>query len=188
MIFALAHHAHDTAVYYQHGACAAWSHPAVEGAAFEGDATASRLCDGVLLGVHGSHAVLGDTAVGMNHLTEKMPHLVAVRESARRAHVACHEDLTILDDDASAAATVAGGALSHGVGHIHKVFVPRRTFILLIFNILQHLLHAFVKVFDGAVVLEHIVGLVDALAEVLLVRVGVGHLALFVGHESLVTH
>ena len=132
--------------------------------------------------------MLGDTAVGMNHLTEKMTHFVAMRESTRRAHISCHQNLAVFDDDTSAATTVAGGAFSHSVGKIHEILIPRRTFILLILNILQHFFHLLVKVFDAAVVLEHIISLMDALAEVLFVRVGIAHLTLLVSDKCLVTH
>ena len=96
--------------------------------------------------------------------------------------------MTIFHDDTAATTTVAGGTLSHGVGQIHEIFIPRRTFILLILNILQYLFHLFMKVFNAAIVLEHIVSLVDAFAEVLFVRVGVVHLTFLVGAECLVTH
>ena len=124
----------------------------------------------------------------MNHLTEQVSDLVAMRESTRRADIACHQDLAVFDDDAAATATVAGSTLSNGVGEIHKIFIPRWAFIFLILNLLQHLFHPLVKFLYAAVVLKHIVGLMDALAEVLFVRVGVVHLTLLVGDKGLVTH
>ena len=129
-----------------------------------------------------------DTAISMNHFSKKMSDLVAMRESTWRADIACHQNLTVLDDDATAAATVTSGTFSNGVGQVHKIFIPRWTFILLIFNILQYFFYPLVKLLYTTVVLEHIIRLMDALAEVLFVRVGVVHLTLLVGDESLVTH
>ena len=43
-----------------------------------------------------------------------------------------------------------------------------------------------IEVVDGAVVVEAVVGLLDTVFEVLLVRVGVVHLALLVGEEGVV--
>ncbi len=70
MVAAFADHADDAAVDDEHGAGAAWGHTAIKGAAVQGDTSSGGLADGVLLGMHGTHTVLGDTAVFMNDLAE----------------------------------------------------------------------------------------------------------------------
>ena len=82
MVAAFAHHADDAAVDDEHGAGAARRHAAIEGAAVQGDASTGSLADGILLSMHGTHAVLGDAAVLVDGLTEQMSHIVAVWQSA----------------------------------------------------------------------------------------------------------
>ena len=65
VVAAFAYHADDAAVDDEHGAGAARSHATIEGGAVEGDAEFGGLADGVLLGVDGTHAVLGEAAVNI---------------------------------------------------------------------------------------------------------------------------
>ena len=183
VVFAFADYAGDAAVDDEHGAGAAGGHTAVEGGAVEGDAATGGLADGVLLSMDGADTVGGDAPVGLDGFAEEVPHLVAMGEAGGRTDIAGDEELTVLDDDAAGAATVAGGTLGGGVGQFHEVFVPRGTAI---HDFAQDLFHLGVEGFDGAIVVETVVGLVDAVAEVLLVGVVVVHLALLVGDEGLV--
>ena len=70
MVFALADHPFDAAVDDEHGACAAGGHAAVKSGTIKGDAASGSLADGVLLGMDGTDAMLGDAAVFMDDLTE----------------------------------------------------------------------------------------------------------------------
>ncbi len=89
----------------------------------------------------------------------------------------------VLHDDTARATTVAGGAAAGGIGQFHEVFIPRRA---LVSDLLQHFLYLAVEILDSAAIVEAEVGLADANAEVLLVGVGIVHLALLVGDEGLV--
>ena len=182
MVFALADDAGDAAVDDEHGAGATGGHAAVEGGAVERDAAAGGLADSVLLGMDGADAVVGDAAVFLDGLAEEVPHLVAVREAGGGPDVARDKELAVLDDDAAAAAAVAGGTLGGGVGKLHEVFVPAGA---VVHNLAEHLLHLRVELLDGATVVETVVGMLDAVFEVLLVGVAVVHLALLVGDEGL---
>ena len=185
VVFAFADDALDAAVDDEHGACAAGCHAAVEGGAVEGYAASGGLADGVLLGMDGADAVGGDMSVGVDGLSEEVSDFVAVRESGGRADVAGDEELAVFDDDAAAAAAVAGGALAGCVGEFHEVFVPGGATVG---DFLQHGFDLSVEVVDGAAVVEAVVGVLDAVAEVLLVGVVVVHLALFVGDEGVVVY
>ena len=134
VVFVGADHADDAAVDDEHGAGAAGSHAAVEGGAVEGDAQLGGLADGVLLGVDGAHAVLGDGAVFVNHLFELVAHLIAMRETFGRAHIAGDEDLAVAHHHTAAAPAVAGGTFAHCISDFHKVFVPRRTRMMFFFH------------------------------------------------------
>ena len=109
--------------------------------------------------------MLGNPAVGMNHLTEQVSDLIAVRESTWRADIACHQYLTVFDDDAAATATVAGGAFRHGVGKVQEIVVPGGADM----QLGENLFHFPMQLRYGAVVVEHKVGLTDAFTKVLLV-------------------
>ena len=183
VVFALAHYALDAAVDDEHGAGAAGGHAAVEGGAVEGDAAAGGLADGVLLGMDSADAVGGDAAVGFDGLAEEVSHLVAMGKAGGGADIAGDEELAVFDDDAAGAAPVAGGAFGGGVGQLHEVFVPRGSAV---HDFAEDLLYLLIEVVDGAVVVEAVVGLLDTVFEVLLVRVGVVHLALLVGEEGVV--
>ena len=183
MVFALTDHALDATVDDEHGAGATGGHAAVEGGAIEGDATASGLADGVLLGMDGAHAVGGDAAIGLKGATEEVSHLVAMGQARGGADVSGYEQLTVFDYDTATATTVAGGPLGGGVGKLHEIFVPAGTAI---HYLAQHLLYLLVEQLDGAVVVETEVGPLNAPTEVLLVGVGVVHLTLFVGEEGFV--
>ena len=78
VVAAFAHHADDAAVDDEHGTGAAWGHAAIKGAAVQGDASAGGLTDGILLGMDGAHAVLGDAAVLVDGLAEQVANIVAV--------------------------------------------------------------------------------------------------------------
>ena len=69
--------------------------------------------DGVLLGMHGAHAVLGDAVVLMKNFLHQVANFVAMRQSPGGADIARHEDLLVACDHAAAAPAVAGGALRH---------------------------------------------------------------------------
>ena len=99
VVFALADHTFDAAIDDEHGAGAAGCHAAVERGAVEGDTTAGGLADGVLLSMHGTHAVCRNMAVGIDGLAEEVSHLVAVRQAAGRTHVAGDQQLLVLHDD-----------------------------------------------------------------------------------------
>ena len=114
-----------SAVDYEHRASAARSHLAVHGSAVNRNSALGRLANGVLLGVNSAHAVVGDRAVGMNALSKKVAHVVAVRKARGASDIAGYQDLVVARDDAAASATVASGALGDCPGHFHKVFVPR---------------------------------------------------------------
>ena len=70
MVTAFAHHADDAAVDDEHGAGAAGGHAAIEGAAVQGNTPSGSLADGILFGMDGAHAVLGDAAIFMDDLAE----------------------------------------------------------------------------------------------------------------------
>ena len=70
VVAAFAHHTDDAAVDDEHGAGAAGGHAAIEGAAIQSDASTGSLADGILLGMDGAHAVLGDAAIFMDDFTE----------------------------------------------------------------------------------------------------------------------
>ncbi len=183
VVFAFANYAFDAAVDDEHGTGAAGGHTAVEGSAVEGDAAAGSLADSVLLGMDGADAVGSDTAVGFDGLAEEVSHLVAVGKSGGGADIAGDKKLTVLDDDTAGASAVAGGTFGGGVGQFHKVLVPRWTTV---HYFTENFFHLSVEVVDRAVVVETVVGILDAVAEVLFVGVGVFHFALLVGEEGVV--
>ena len=183
VILALAHHALDAAVDDEHGAGAAGGHTAVEGGTIKGDAATGGLADGVLLGMDGTDAVGGGATVLFDGLAEEVSHLVAVRQPRGGTDIAGDEQLAVFDDDASATATVAGGTLGGSVGQLHEIFVPRGPTV---HYLPQHLLYLLAQLLTGAVVVKTEVGMVNAVAEVLFVGVGVVHLSLLVGEEGVV--
>ena len=124
MVFSFAHYAHNAAVDDEHGAGAARGHAAIEGASVQHDATACGLADGVLFGMYGAHAMLGDGTVLMDGFAKQVPHIVAVRQSAWRPDVSGDQDLAVFHDDTSATAAVAGGTLGYGVGKIQEIIIP----------------------------------------------------------------
>lgn len=90
MVLVFGHHLLDAAVDNQHRAGAAGGHRAVQGAAFQGHAPASRLADGILLGMDRPDAMGRDAPVLMQNFAEKMAYLVAVGQVGRRTHIARH--------------------------------------------------------------------------------------------------
>ena len=101
VVLALADHTLDAAVDDEHGTGAAGSHAAVERGAVEGDAATCGLADGVLLGMYGADTVCRDMSVGIDGLAEEVAHLVAMWKAAGRAHIARHQQLLVLHDDAA---------------------------------------------------------------------------------------
>ena len=101
VVAALGDYALDAAVDDEHGAGAAGSHAAVEGCAVDGYAASCGLAEGVLLGVDGADAVLGDGVVLVQHALELVADFVAVGEAHRGADVAGDENLVIAGDDAA---------------------------------------------------------------------------------------
>ena len=104
-----ANHPFDAAVDDEHGAGAAGGHPAIEGAAFQRDAAAGGLADGILLGMNRAHAVLGDRAVFMEHFLHQVADFVAMGQALGRADITGDQHLLVAYDHAAAAAAVAGG-------------------------------------------------------------------------------
>lgn len=68
MIFSLAYHPFDAAIYNQHGTGATGRHATIQGGAFECYSPPCRLRDSVLLGMNGAHTMLRNMAVFVNHL------------------------------------------------------------------------------------------------------------------------
>jgi len=127
VVLELANNPLNAAIDDEHGAGAAGRHAAIQGAAFERDAQSGSLADGVLLGMDGSHAVVGYMAVGMRHLFEEMSYIVAVWQPHGRTHVSGYQYLLVAGNDAAAAPAIAGSALGHGARYFHEVLVPGGT-------------------------------------------------------------
>ena len=127
MVAALCYNSLDANAGDQHGADAAGLHGAVERRAVQGQTIASRLADGILLGVNGAHAMLPDGAILVDSFLHEMADFVAVGEARRRADIPGADDALVADDDATAAASVAGGAAGDLVDQVDEVLVPAGT-------------------------------------------------------------
>jgi hypothetical protein len=113
----------------EHGAGAAGSHPAVKRATFKGYSPAGSLADGILFGMHRTHAMLRHSSVVMNYFLHQMAHVITMGKALRGADISGNKHLPVAHDDATAASTVTGSSFSSRMGQIEKIFIPGGTLV-----------------------------------------------------------
>ena len=113
MIFLFGNHLGDAHADDQHRTDAAWFHLAVKRASFERDPVPGGLTDRILLRMNGPHAMHPGRAILLNDFLHQMTCLITMGKSRRRADIAGADNLLVPDHDASAAAPVAGCAVSY---------------------------------------------------------------------------
>ena len=134
MIALLAYNPLYTAVDYEHGAGAAWSHTAVQGTSFYGDTPLCSLADSILLGMHCPYTMLSDMTVLVNHLLHLVSHLVAVGQSRRASYIAGNQYLVVLGYNTAAFASIAGCSLGDSVHYLKKIIIPGRSVVTHIYT------------------------------------------------------
>ena len=82
----------------------------------------------------GAHTVLRHCAILVDRLLELVSNLIAVRQPFRGTHVAGDQDLAVANHHTAASPAVARGPLANRIGNLHKILVPRRTYMLLLFH------------------------------------------------------
>lgn len=124
VVFSFTNHTHYAAVYDEHGTGPAWCHTAVQGRLLEGNAQPGSLAYGVLFGMNRAHAMLRGTIIFMQHFFHQMPHLIAMRQPARRSDITGYENLLVSRNNAATAAAIAGCPCGHGMCDFHEVLIP----------------------------------------------------------------
>lgn len=131
MVFLLAYHFLDPAADDQHRAGPARCHLAVERRSVYRYSQFRCLADGVLLGMDGPDAMVGDLPVFVRRLLELMADFVAMRQSWRRTYISGADYLLVLRYHASAPASVAGSSLRYCPCYLHEILIPCGAYIML---------------------------------------------------------